>query len=80
LLMPWPVYVRTTAQLLERAIGSLYMYKIKFPKELHKSGTDITFPISRNKAPGLHIVIAASRAFRVVLISFLESSSISPTA
>lgn len=41
--------------------------------------TCMTFPMSRNKAPGLHILIDSSKQLRAVRISFLESSSISPT-
>lgn len=39
----------------------------------------MTFPRSRKSAPGLQILIASSRASRVTLMSFFESSSIRPT-
>ena len=41
--------------------------------------TYITFPISLQRAPGLQILIAASRHSRVTRISFSDSASIFPT-
>lgn len=41
--------------------------------------TNIVFPMSRIRAPGLQIFMDSSRHSRVVLMSLFESSSISPT-
>ena len=41
--------------------------------------TNITLPMSRNSVPGLQILIASSRARRVVRMRRSESSSILPT-
>ena len=39
----------------------------------------IVFPRSRNRAPGLHSLMASSNECRVVRISLADSSDISPT-
>ena len=48
---------------------------------LRKRGeqTHMTFPMSLNKAPGLHNLMASSRQSRVVRINFRDSSSTLPT-
>lgn len=48
-------------------------------KKITGKAAHITLPMSRSKAPGLHILMASSRDSRVVRISLAESSSISPT-
>ena len=59
--------------------GFTTMVVIRSTEESRNKETNMTLPISRKSAPGLQILMASSRHSRVVRMSFLDSSSISPT-
>lgn len=59
---------------------AVYDDQVNWILNFTKAHPHMVFPISLIKAPGLQSLMASSRHSRVVRISFLDSSSISPTA